>query len=196
MKFIKRKLAESDRRKRPRHERLIIAATLVVGVLWLVSIFNPIRAESLGWALDIREGAAYVGTEDASQLVANDLLQMLSFFDRQFYLESTAGTWLPSMSRRRPWVYVQAPSWLILLALSSVLFLPPALLSAHRRRKNRCIGCGYPRDEQLERCPECGRLGSEPSSGFWILAWRAYRWPLACISVNVAITLVAIAVLN
>ena len=88
------------------------------------------------------------------------------------------------------------PLGLCLSMAPGAILLPPVLRARYRRRRKRCVDCSYPRDEQLERCPECGRPTSEPSPGLWLLAWRAYRWPLACIAVNVAVTLVAIEVMN
>ncbi len=203
------KQSKGERRKRPRHERLIIAMTLVVGVVWLVSIFltlgvtrvQPNNGSYLGgWG--VQSGAMWY-VDLGSRMFPEVELKPVAYLNRGRDLTLhykprwyRSGAWSAAAGIGIYFVELKIPLWWVLLSLSALAFLPPALRTAHRRRKNRCIGCGYPRDEQLDRCPECGRLASEPSPGFWRLAWRAYRWPLACIAVNVAVTLVAIAVLN
>jgi len=192
LRLKRHKQVDSDRRKLPRSERLIIAMTLVVGVAWLVS--------SVGWVswwlpqTQFRIGRGTVFLIHLSMPSHAD-----TGVDAGLHDWSVLQFWprmLPEVERNKVFAAVAVPLWPILLVFASVLFLPSALRTSHRRRRNRCVACGYAQDEALERCPECGRLASEPSIGFWLLAWRAYRWPLVCIAINVGVTLVAIAVLN
>lgn len=198
VKFLKRKQAQGDRRRRPRHERLIIAMTLVVGVLWLVSYARVVLWGDGGSA---RDPARMIGLLDGSVVLRGANLG--GEWPSNWRLEYGVGSVGPlrhafvPLSYIRPGVnIVTVPLGSLLPLATAALFFLPAVRTGHRSRKNRCVDCGYPRDEQLERCPECGRLTSEPSPGIWLLAWRAYRWPLSCIAVNVAITLVAIEVMN
>jgi len=191
--FSRRKQSDiKPRRKRPRHERLIIAMTLVVGAAWLVSIFRHIVFGLTSTYVVFFGGQLFVD----SRVPGVALVEGLHFFEPE-----TIGWSLQFPMHLERAFYGAAwqawlQSWLALPLFTTLIFLPALLRTAHRRRRNRCADCGYPRDEQLEHCPECGRPASEPSPGLWLLAWRAYRWPLACIALNVAVTLVAIEVMN
>lgn len=63
-----------------------------------------------------------------------------------------------------------ATPWLVLALL---LALPGALIRWRRRRRDRCVGCGYPKPDSAphdpERCPECGLFyqTQPPTCGRW-----------------------------
>ncbi len=183
--------------------------TLVVGVLWFASLF---RSVSIGYHTQPHGNAIGLGVSVYGGYVAWIAYGSPSAYEDVGFGVSSFVTW-PQDRYDLKYQFVPVVIWdwgtinvvfvpfgPSLLLVATILFLssalPSALRTAHRRRRNRCVACGYAQDEALERCPECGRLASEPSTGFWLLTWRAYRWPLVCIAVNVAVTLVAIEVMN
>jgi len=202
VRFRRHKQASGIRRKRPRSERLIIAMTLVVGAVWFASFF---RSASIGYHSQ-PPVVLWNGVFVEGGYVAWIDLGPPPTYESGFGVSSRV-RWPRGLGTLKhqfiPLVYwdwgykiVIVPLGSLLAVFPAVIFLPSALRTSHRRRRNRCVACGYAQDDALERCPECGRLASEPSIGFWLSAWRAYRWPLVCIAINVGVTLVAIAVLN
>jgi hypothetical protein len=56
-------------------------------------------------------------------------------------------------------VWVAAPCWLLVLVTGSpgMLWAGEQLRGVRRRRRGRCVACGYDLRASIDQCPECGR---------------------------------------
>ncbi len=73
-------------------------------------------------------------------------------------LFSRGSTRLPAIVGITKWKLPLWPVFWTCVPLAVVLWATPAARRQVRRRRNRCVGCGYPlRGLTSNRCPECGR---------------------------------------
>ena len=165
--------------RRPFRFRRVIAWTgaslgVVVGAAALVSVFRGFGVFGARTGLGTTQtyvvgGVLLVTATDRRGSPGGDAAGRSGWihFAARDWPQPAGAAWRPTYSRdvppALPTVRFSLPLWMPLV-LCGAMVAAPVWIERRRRRRGRCMGCGYdlrgvPRSDGVVRCPECGSPG-------------------------------------